>query len=268
MELIIKNKLDVLKNVEANFDEIKKTLEVKLDKYKSLVYNDEQIGEAKKDKADLNKMIKEIEEKRKEVKKIIMLPYDSFELKIKELVELIKSPINEIDAQVKKYEEQAKKEKREAIENLFTSIVGDCELQLNRIFSDKWLNASTTLKVIEGEIRGHIGYFNRDMEVIVNLQSKHFEQLKKMYLDTYDLGLVMSEKNKLDEAEKTVIEAQKKEAEKKAIEVEQAKEIIVEAPKKEDGMVSFTIKITTDKERMQLLKDFIVFNQISYERIN
>lgn len=268
MQLIIKNKLDVLKNVEANFDEIKKTLEEKLDKYKSLVYNDEQIGEAKKDKAQLNKMIKEIEDKRKEVKKIIMLPYDSFELKIKELVELIKSPINEIDTQVKKYEEETKKAKREAIENLFSSTVGDCELQLNRIFSEKWLNSSTSLKAIEGEIRGHIGLFNRDMEVIVNLQSKHFEQLKKMYLDTYDLGLVMSEKNKLDEAERTVIEAQKKEAEKKVVEAEKAKEIVLEEPKKDDGMVSFTIKITTDKERMQLLKDFIVFNQISYERIN
>lgn len=267
MELIIKNEIDVLKNVECNFDEIKTALAEKVEKYKSLVYNDEQIGEAKKDRAELNKMVTEIENKRKEVKKVINIPYDSFELKIKELVELIKSPISEIDAQVKNYEETQKEAKRVAIDELFASLVGDCEIQLNRIFSDKWLNASTTLKVIEGEIRGHIGYFNRDMEVITNLQSKHFEQLKKMYLNTYDLGLVMSEKNKLDEAERTVIEAQRKEAEKKAVEVEQAKEIVVEAPKKDDGLVSFTIKVTTDKERMQLLKDFIVFNQIAYERI-
>jgi len=265
MKLIIKNDLDVLKNVECNFDDLKKALSEKVDKYANLVYNDEQIGEAKKDRAELNKMAKEIDAKRIEVKKTILLPYDSFELKIKELTELIKKPITEIDTQVKNYEEKAKADKQESIDKLFAEIVGDCEIAFNRIFSDKWLNASVTMKVIEGEIRGHIGLFNRDMEVITNLQSKHFEQLKKMYLATYDLGLVMTEKNKLDEAERTVIAVQKKEAEQVKV-VEEAKKEIPEV--KDDGMQTFTIKITTDKERMQLLKDFIVMNEIKYERIN
>ena len=260
MELIIKNDIDVLKNVECNFDDLKKALAEKVQKYANLVYNDDQIGEAKKDRAELNKLKTEIEAKRKYVKKTIMIPYDSFELKIKELVALIDEPITEIGKQVTSYEYKQKADKKKLIEEFFASEIGDCELQLSRIWQEKWLNISLSMNKVQEEVMGHIAYFKRDMEVIENLQSKHYEQLKRVYLATYDLGLVMTEKNKLDEAESTVIAVQAKEAE--------AKKEIPTTEVKNDGMQSFTIKITTDKERMQLLKDFIVFNQIQYERIN
>jgi hypothetical protein len=267
MELIIQNEIDILKNVECNFEEIKSKLQEKMVTYKGLVYNDEQIANAKADKANLNKLKTEIEDKRKDVKKTILLPYDSFELKIKELVKLIDEPITEIGKQVTAYEDKIKAERKKIIEAFFTSEIGDCELKLNRIWQDKWLNISLSLKKVQEEVMGHIAYFKRDIEVITNLQSKHFEQLKKTYLATYDLGLVMTEKNKLDEAEKTVIAVQQKEAEQVKV-VEQEKKEIPQQEVVATGMSTFTIKVTTDKERMQLLKDFILFNQISYERIS
>lgn len=255
MELIIKSNLTALEEVEFNFDDLKKHLQDKLSTYQGLVYNEAQIKEAKEDRASLNKLKTEIENKRKEVKTQVNKPYADFEVKVKELVALVQAPIDEIDSQVKASEERAKEEKRELI-NKFYSDSGAAELPLNRIFKEQWLNASMSMKKVQEEIMDMVTTFKRDMNVIKDLNSPFYDMLKGYYLSTHDLGYVIQEKAKLEQAQTIVLVKQ-----------EEEKKIVVEEPKKEDGLVTFTIKITTDKERMDLLKQFIVINEIQYERI-
>lgn len=102
--------------VVENFDEIKSLVREKADHYANLVYTEDDLPQAKKDKAMLNKFIKAIEDRRKEIKKACMQPYESFETQIKELVAICEQPVKAIDEFVKMIDSQNKAEKRAEIE--------------------------------------------------------------------------------------------------------------------------------------------------------
>ena len=69
MEFKMLTDLSVLpQKIEFNFEELKADLIPKLDYYKNLVVSEDGIKEAKADKANLNKLAKAIDDKRKEVR--------------------------------------------------------------------------------------------------------------------------------------------------------------------------------------------------------
>lgn len=103
--------------VIENFEEIKSLVQTKADHYANMVYTEEDLPQAKKDKATLNKFIKAIEDRRKDIKKACMQPYDSFETQIKELVAICNQPVKAIDEFVKMIDSQNKADKRAEIEN-------------------------------------------------------------------------------------------------------------------------------------------------------
>ena len=65
MDIITKQTAGV---VTFNYDEIKAELKKQMDLYSSLVFTEEQKADAKKDLANLRKLKKSIDEKKKEVK--------------------------------------------------------------------------------------------------------------------------------------------------------------------------------------------------------
>lgn len=94
--------------IEFNFTELKQEITEKAALYKNMVYTDETIKEAKADKATLNKFITALEDKRKEVKKQCLQPYEDFEKQIRELVAIVDEPVQLINEQVKAYEDKKK----------------------------------------------------------------------------------------------------------------------------------------------------------------
>ena len=69
-----------------NFEEIKAWLAERLEGYKNLVYNENSLKLAKADKAELNRLKRALDERRKEIKKLYMEPYLAIEAQIKELL--------------------------------------------------------------------------------------------------------------------------------------------------------------------------------------
>lgn len=65
--------------------------------YTGLTYTEEQMQDAKKDRATLNAMRKDISDRRIQVKKALMAPYEAFEAEVKEVVAMIDEPIAMID---------------------------------------------------------------------------------------------------------------------------------------------------------------------------
>ena len=108
MELKIYNPTEdgFIKSIEWNHEEIKKEIAEKVEYYKNLVYTDNQIKEAKADRAALNKFVKALEDKRKEVKKQCLAPYEDFEANMKEIIAVVNEPIALIDSQIKDHEKQ------------------------------------------------------------------------------------------------------------------------------------------------------------------
>src|SRR5665648_1001618 len=100
MELIIYNP-QIPELIKFNNAELIAELTEKLGHYNNLTYTDTEIKTAKTDRATLRKFKEAIEERRKEIKVDCMKPYNDFDTKVKEIVNLIDKPIIAIDIQVK-----------------------------------------------------------------------------------------------------------------------------------------------------------------------
>ena len=102
-----------LKSIGWNKDEIKKAVVSITEQYRGLAYTEEQLQEAKSDRAKLNAMKKDISDRRIQVKNALLEPYKVFEAEVNEVVALIEEPIAMIDEQIVAYEERTKEEKRQ-----------------------------------------------------------------------------------------------------------------------------------------------------------
>lgn len=77
MELKVNN-FSVPSTITFNFEELKQELEEKAGFYTNLVYTDEQIKEAKADKASMNKLKKALNDERIRMEKEYMKPFTEF----------------------------------------------------------------------------------------------------------------------------------------------------------------------------------------------
>ena len=206
--------------IEWNNEEIKAELKEKLELYKNLVYTDEQISEAKADRAKLNKFVTALEDKRKELKKTCLAPYEKFEKQVKELVFMINEPIALIDTRVKSFEEEKKNKKLEEIKAYYTGLDTDFP-SFEQIYNPKWLNASVSMASIKKDIDTRLGEINKELEILENLDKFSFEALFE-YKKNLDLSMAMSKANELRQIEE--------EKRKKEIEEEKIKREIEEQP--------------------------------------
>lgn len=86
-----------LREIKWNKEELEAAVKQKIAAYENVVYTEDNMKQAKADRAELNKLTKAIEDRRKKVKNIIMEPYTAFENEIKEVLELIAEPVEIID---------------------------------------------------------------------------------------------------------------------------------------------------------------------------
>lgn len=226
MELKIYNPTEdgFVKEIGWNNEELKKEIAEKVEEYKGLVYTDSQIKEAKADRAKLNKLVKALEDKRKEIKKLCLEPYERFEKQIKEVIAIVNEPIALIDGQVKEYEEQKKKEKQEEIEKLFAEIEKPEWVDLHFLWDTKWLNATKSLSQIKGEIEEKIAKIYADIKTLESLSEFSFEAIET-YKNCLDLSRAIAEGKRLAEIQKRKEEAKKEEEERKAEEQARQEEI-------------------------------------------
>ncbi len=271
MELKITQQ-EALKPIEFNFDELKQQLTERLKFYNSLTYGEDEIRTAKNDRATLNKFKEAIENRRKEIKKAHMKPYEDFEKKIKEIVAMTDEPIKLIDDQVKAFEEKVKLEKRMQIESYYARVIGDLEslLPLDKLWNDRWLNATFSMKAVEEEMDGTIARVKNDLEVISGLKSEFEFQIKDAYLRKLDLSAALQEKSRLEEF-KAKQEAYEK---TKAVIPEPAilKDIVEPEPpyqpeKKQEEILQVDFRIWATGEQLQDLKGFLRDNNIKYGRV-
>ena len=209
MELKILSPTDFINVIEWNNEEIKAEMAAKVADYKAMVYGDDQIKDAKKDRAELNKLVKAMEDKRKEVKALCLAPYEKFEKQVKELVAIVNEPIEIIDSQVKAYEAQQKEKKRADIRAYYESKGSSIELE--RIYDNKWENATTSMSAVKAAIDARLDEINADLKILEAETEYKYEALEA-YKKTLDIRYAMAEINRLKElaARKAEYEARKK----------------------------------------------------------
>ena len=301
MELEIYNptKENTVKQIDWNFEELKKEITEKAEMYGSLVYTDENIKEAKADRAKLNKFIKVLEDKRKDVKKMMIEPYTQFESQVKELVSIIGEANDNIASQVKAYTEKLREEKREKVKEIYDKAMsvegaeGIAEiLTFDRVFKESFLNSSTTFKSIVNEIEDLRDRVRHDLEVINADTGEYQFEMKQAYLKNLDMTEAISVKQQFEEnaRKKAEYEAKRKaemeerkareeaEAQKvvqagKQVVVEQQPEEtqqeveatkIVEATVTDERKFTVSFKVYGTQKQLRELKEFLTSNNIEY----
>lgn len=236
---------DFLRRIQWNKEELEAAVRAKIARYKNVVYTEENIKIAKSDRAELKKLIKAIEERKKQVKKIINEPYTIFEAELKKILTLIDEPVGIIDQQIKAFEEKQKEEKKSDIKAIYDENIGNLAevLPFEKIFDSHYLNKTYKLTTAQMEIKGKIDRVKTDLETIDSLNSKYKLNAKDVYIKTLDLSKALAENKRLAELEekleedkrrKAREEAERKrqgeirkaeEAERKAAEAQQAQEV-------------------------------------------
>lgn len=245
LELSVTQQMGV---ITGNFDAIKAQLESEMSEYKGKTFTEETKKKAKEDLADLRKLKKNVNARKLEVKKAYMKPYDDFEEKVKELICVIDEPIGLIDGQVKEFEEKRIIERKAAIEDLYDETVEE-ELRdyipLERIYGDKWTNATTTMKSIREEINLKVMQTRQDITTIKAMRSEKEEEALHLYMNNNNLAhsiqfLTRYEQEKAEILKKREKEEQERrerelEAERERVREEERKRIREEERLKEEA---------------------------------
>lgn len=206
--------------IAFNFEELKYELQEKVSLYESMVYTNDQIKQAKADKANLNKLKKALNDERIRREREYMKPFNDFKDKINEIISIIDKPVAVIDKQVKAFEEKQKAEKMEAIKEYWTSLEAPEGLALEDIFDSKWLNASASMKSIQDAIQASIEKFNNDMSTLASLPEFGFEA-QQVYIHTLDINKALAEGQRMSQIAKA--KAEREEAMRKIEEEQRAK---------------------------------------------
>ena len=208
-----------------NYEELKNWLTEKTASYKTLVYTDEQIKEAKADRASLNKLKDALNDERIRREREYMIPFSSFKDRVNELITIIKDATGNIDTQIKAYEVEQKNKKREAIAKAFEEVALPEYVTLDRIFNEKWLNASVSMTQVKADLEAFRDKHTADVEAIRAL-SDYSEEAFECYKLTLDLGKALTKANELVQIAKRAEEARierERRAEIARIEAEKAK---------------------------------------------
>lgn len=205
-----------LKSIGWNKEQIKEAVISITEQYKGLAYTEEQLQEAKADRAKLNAMKNDISDRRIQVKNALLEPYEKFEAEVKEVVGLIDEPITMIDEQIVAYEERTKEEKKQTLEKFFTENRADLPelITFDKIFNPKWLNKTSSLNSCKKEIKKAIEDITADLSVIrSSLSGKYSVYAEEFYLKReMNLSRALSEANRIQEMDKKAEEEEQKRA--------------------------------------------------------
>lgn len=210
---------DFLTKIVWNKAELEAAIRAKTAAYTNVVYTEDNMKQAKDDRAELNKLIKVIEDRRKMVKEIINKPYAVFEAELKELLLLIQEPVAMIDGQIKSFENQQKEEKKQKLMEVWQEAIGELAdiLPFDKVFDQRYLNATYALSKASGEIKEKVERFKTDLETIDSLDSKYKLNAKDVYIKTLDLSKALAENKRLVELEQRMEAERKRKEEEEAI---------------------------------------------------
>ena len=207
-----------LRVIKWNKEELEAAVKQKIADYENVVYTEENIQQAKNDRAELNKLTKAIEDRRKEIKKKINEPYDIFEKELKEVLALIEKPVGMIDRQIKDFEDQQKEEKKASIKKTYDEVIGDLAevLPFEKVFDSRYLNKTYKITIAQEDVKRKVDKVRTDLETIDGLDSKYKLNVKDVYIKTFDLSKALAENKRLSDLEEKLEAERKRKAEEEA----------------------------------------------------
>ena len=233
-----------------NFEDLKMILETELVRYQNIAYSEDDLKEAKADQKKLKDLRKAIDDKRKEIKKIYMQPYEIVEAQTKELIALIDAPLKAIGTYLDSAKEAEKERKRREIRVFYDQEATPLGELSDTLFSSpafwnpKWGLKSTKTKTWQDEVRAKIAQAAADISSLQSAGGEHTTALVAKYLECQDMEQVLEFRDSLITAKETTV-----------AEVEE-----------EDHVIGYqTMKIYGTRRQMQMLRDQLELMGMEFE---
>ena len=267
-----------VEHIVWNADEIAKEVEAKVGYYKNLVYTEDQVAEAKKDRAKLRKFVTALKDKDREIKDRCLAPYEEFHNQMQKIISLVEEPAELIDKQVKEYEEGQKKQKLAAIQELFQQKGFQPWVSLEKIMNPKWMNKTYSMKQIDADMTTAQHKIGEDI-LLINGQKEGMQAALSEYKRSMDVTAAMAAAQRYTEAKRAEEELTRSmQADPVQAEpIPYEKPQIITPPKSvslpevyQDGTPvrkEIMFKVLVSFEEMQKLNRFLIDNHYTFRQI-
>lgn len=231
------------------------------------------VAEAKADRTVLNKAAKELNDKRLELERRFMEPFQEFKSIIGETVTAIKDASYKVGVVINEVEQRERDERKAAIQAAYDES-GFTLVPLDRIMDQRWLNKSTSTTNWRGELRDAIEKVTTDLESLTGIGEDE-ETVKALYLDTLDIGRALQHGRQLRERREALarVEAERQQAPPPVVEGEtvvDSQEPRTPEPMQspvEEEVYTFVIEVSGTQAQMSALRRFIDENGITYRKL-
>lgn len=266
LQLITKDKK--LSEMIEGITQIRSIVKEKMKVYECITYTEDDIKEAKADRAMINKSSKALNDTRIELEKIYMQPFNKFKDVVKDTCAMLDLTSNNIDLQIKKFEQEEKDAKMKQIRDYFDEH-NEYLINFDRCFKSNWLNKNKGIAIVRAEINELFELVAADFEKL----KEHFEgepcymaiidryQATLDYNNTYQYGVSLV--NKALEAataqnvpQTTNTPHQIQQPPKQPENNDQSEQVFIRG---------FKVKVT--REQAFALADFMKANNIEFESI-
>lgn len=234
-----------------------------------ILTTDEDFEQAKKRCANINKVVKSIDDKRISVKKAYSQPIEIFEKKLKEVTNILNTARANLWSQITKAEEEKKKGLEYQYKSYYESKAEEYGVLQYRtwkqIFNEKWLNKSSKVNTVLEEIEQIISTTRNELTAIKALSSEFELVLLERYAEGYSMTDIINYDCKL-KTQKQAVETQKQEV-KENLQPQSIKteEPITQTPTQQNEEVFETVfKVWTTKEQLVALGAYLRENGIKY----
>ena len=202
-------------SIKANFARLDAQVEKMIAGYADITYDltsPEAIKQAKRDRAYINGIVKDIDTKRKAVKRDYMLPYNEFEGQANAITAKAKKASDNIKRQLDQAEDDRKadlyavlKEHYEAFAGILVELV-----PYERIHDAQWLNKTFGEVKAKNAIEEKVEKIASDWETLkAQKDTPHYDTAERTFFETLDLGAALSEARKAQEADDLIAELRK-----------------------------------------------------------
>ena len=249
--------------IRQYFEEIHRDIAEKTTRAIELVVTEENVKDIKKIRAELNKEYQDYEEKRKEIKRQILAPYEAFEKDYKEMVALsFQAADTSLKKKIDASENVIKIAKEEELRDYFDELAQALQLSQFVKFEqlDIKVNMSDSMKKLMAQVEAKMKSIQNDI-MLINLEL-YKEDILVEYLMDFNFARAKMITLKRKEMALNFQQEQQKVAKVVEEEKERVKELEKEiiVPKVEEPKVDLltaTFKVQGTREQLIALREYI-----------
>lgn len=261
-----------LPQILSNIEKIKNWATTRTENDRALILcTDEDFEKARERCAEINKIIKSIDDKRKEVKKEYTAPLEIFEKSLKEPIAILQSARENLWNQVLEAEGKVKSEKEADFKNYWESISADNPYRtFEQIFDKSWLNKGKRKETVYSAMDDAYNAICADIAAIKGLGSKYEVSLLEYYRENHSIAQIIAYNARLIATESL---QQAKSSRDKKLPSENLKPVqsVYESEKgaseNAEESVAIDFRVYATKTQLAKLKEFLNANKIKYGRV-